>query len=90
MQSFSGLTSLKGKACGSDHHIELASEPPRAATCLSAPSGARGLGVEVNPNSASTKDSPWLRSLSPGTWSLLLFKGRIVHNLSPLGPPGTP
>lgn len=90
MQSFSGLTSLKRKACGSDHHIELASEHPRAATCLSAPSGARGLGVEENPNSASTKDSPWLRSLFPGTWSLLLFQGRIVHNLSPLGPPGTP
>lgn len=75
MQSLSGLTSVKRKACGSDHHIELASEHPRSATCLSVPSGARGLGVEGNPNSASTKDSPWLCSLFPGTWASPALQG---------------
>lgn len=82
MQTFSGLISLKRKACGSDCHIELASEHPRAATCWSVPSGARGLGMEVNSNSASTKDSPWLRSLFPGTWVSPALQGRSISSIT--------
>lgn len=69
--------------------VEHASKHPSSDARVFVPSGAGGLGVEVN-ISASTKDSPWLCSLSSlGPGSLLLFKGWVCPSAMASPPPVT-